>query len=132
VFCILDLRVNANTAARFAAAVYAVQHGYCWPGRNRRNRRAGKAAFSERDSMNDGAIARFAESLRGPVIGRSHPDYDEARKLYNGMIDKRPLLIARCADVTDVIGTVNFGRDSDLPIAIRGGTHGRFHAAQAI
>ena len=73
--------------------------------------------------MNDEAIARFAESLRGPVIGRSHPDYDEARKLYNGMINKRPLLIARCADVTDVIAAVNFGRDSDLPIAIRGGAH---------
>lgn len=68
-------------------------------------------------------ITAFADSLRGQVIGRSDPDYDEARSLYNGMIDKRPLLIARCADVADVITAVNFGRDAGLPIAIRGGGH---------
>src|ERR1700751_4670001 len=68
-------------------------------------------------------IAKFAEGLRGPVIGRDHPEYEEARKLYNAMIDKRPLLIARCADVADVIAAVNFGRDNRLAIAIRGGGH---------
>ncbi len=73
--------------------------------------------------MNDETIAKFAQSLRGPVIGRNHPDYDEARQLYNAMIDKRPLLIARCADTADVIAAVNFGRDNKLPIAIRGGGH---------
>ena len=39
--------------------------------------------------MNDEAIAKFGQSLRGPLIGRSHPEYEEARKLYNAMIDKR-------------------------------------------
>ena len=73
--------------------------------------------------MSDKAIATFTQGFRGAVITRSHPDYDEARKLYNGMIDKRPLIIARCADVADVIAAVNFGRDSKLPIAIRGGGH---------
>ena len=73
--------------------------------------------------MNDDSIAKFAQGLRGPVISRGHPEYDEARKLYNAMIDKRPLLIARCADVADVIAAVNFGRDNKLPIAIRGGGH---------
>src|ERR1700692_2958674 len=73
--------------------------------------------------MNDEAITKFGQSLRGALIGRSHPDYDEARKLYNGMIDKRPLLIARCADTADVIASVNFGRDNKLPVAIRGGGH---------
>ncbi|MER8576643.1 FAD-binding oxidoreductase [Mesorhizobium sp. M1409] len=73
--------------------------------------------------MNSGAIAKFAQDLRGTLIGRDHADYDEVRKLYNGMIDKRPLLIARCMDVADVIAAVNFGRDSHLPIAIRGGGH---------
>ncbi len=73
--------------------------------------------------MNDEMIAKFAESLRGPVIGRNHPDYDEARQLYNAMIDKRPLLIARCTDVADVIAAVNFGRDNKLPIAVRGDGH---------
>ncbi len=73
--------------------------------------------------MNDEAIAKFAQGLRGPIIGRDHSEYEEARKLYNAMIDKRPLLIARCADVADVIAAVNFGRENKLPIAIRGGGH---------
>ena len=73
--------------------------------------------------MNDEAVAKFGQSLRGALIGRSHPEYEEARKLYNAMIDKRPLLIARCADAADVIAAVNFGRDKKLPIAIRGGGH---------
>ena len=73
--------------------------------------------------MNDEAIAKFGQSLRGALIGRSHPDYEEARKLYNAMIDKRPLLIARCVDAADVIAAVNFGRDNKLPIAVRGGGH---------
>ena len=73
--------------------------------------------------MNDEAIAKFAQGLRGPLIGRSHPEYEETRKLYNAMIDKRPLLIARCADAADVIAAVNFGRENKLPIAVRGGGH---------
>ncbi len=73
--------------------------------------------------MNDDAVAKFAQHHRGPVIGRNHPDYEEARKLYNGMIDKRPLIIARCTDAADVMAAVNFGRDNKLPIAVRGGGH---------
>ena len=41
--------------------------------------------------MNDEAVAKFGQSLRGALIGRSHPEYEDARKLYNAMIDKRPL-----------------------------------------
>ena len=73
--------------------------------------------------MNDQAVAKFAQHLRGPVIGRNHPEYEEASKLYNAMIDKRPLVIARCVDVADVIAAVKFGCDNKLPIAIRGGGH---------
>jgi FAD/FMN-containing dehydrogenase len=73
--------------------------------------------------MKEETVAQFASSHRGQIIGRNHPEYEEARKLYNAMIDKRPLLIARCADVADVIAAVNFGRDNKLPIAIRGGGH---------
>jgi FAD/FMN-containing dehydrogenase len=73
--------------------------------------------------MGSDDLAMLKASLRGAVIGRDNPDYDEVRKLYNGMIDKRPLLIARCADVADVMAAVNFGRDHDLLIAIRGGGH---------
>ena len=73
--------------------------------------------------MNEDTITSFAGNMRGPVIRRGDPDYEEARKLYNGMIDKHPRLIARCADVADVITAVNFGRDNKLDIAIRGGGH---------
>ena len=68
-------------------------------------------------------IDAFAQQLRGELITRMSPDYDEARKVYNGMIDRRPLLIARCADVADVIASVNFARDNHLLLAIRGGGH---------
>jgi FAD/FMN-containing dehydrogenase len=73
--------------------------------------------------MNDEVVTKFKQGLRGAVIGRDDPRYDDARKLYNGMIDKRPLLIARCADTGDVMAAVNFGRDNKLAIAIRGGGH---------
>jgi FAD/FMN-containing dehydrogenase len=73
--------------------------------------------------MNDGLVTTLRSQLRGAVIARGDADYDEARALYNGMIDKRPLAIARCADVADVIAAVNYGRDNALPIAVRGGGH---------
>jgi FAD/FMN-containing dehydrogenase len=68
-------------------------------------------------------IENFDANFRGELIQRSDERYEEARKLYNGMIDKRPLLIARCVDVADVITAVNFGREEGLLIAIRGGGH---------
>jgi hypothetical protein len=73
--------------------------------------------------MSETTIGKFKADLRGELIQRNDERYEEARKLYNGMIDKRPLLIARCVDVADVITAVNFGRDLDLLIAIRGGGH---------
>ena len=73
--------------------------------------------------LSETAIKNFKANLRGELIQRSDERYEEARKLYNGMIDKRPLMIARCVDVADVITAVNFGRDLDLLTAIRGGGH---------
>ena len=64
--------------------------------------------------MGEQDLANLKANLRGALIGRADSEYDEARKLYNGMIDKRPLAIARCADVADVITAVNFGRDNRL------------------
>ena len=61
--------------------------------------------------------------LRGPVIGPGDSEYEEARRVYNGMIDKRPGIIARCRDVADVITAVKFGRQHNLDVAIRGGGH---------
>ena len=55
--------------------------------------------------------AELREPVRGDVIEPGDSGYDEARALYNAMIDKRPALIARCADVADVIAAVNFARE---------------------
>jgi len=63
------------------------------------------------------------QGFRGRLIGPSDKDYDEVRALYNGMIDKRPKVIARCTDAADVMAAVNYGRASKLLLAIRGGGH---------
>ncbi len=68
-------------------------------------------------------IDELKSSFRGQLIQRTDPGYDIARKLYNGMIDKRPHLIAQCADVADVIAAVKFGVGNNLLTAIRGGGH---------
>jgi FAD binding domain/Berberine and berberine like len=69
--------------------------------------------------MTDLAIRGF----RGKLIGPSDKDYDEARALYNGMIDKRPRVIARCTSAADVMAAVNYAREHKLLLAIRGGGH---------
>jgi len=69
------------------------------------------------------AVSTFQKRLRGPLVQPADPQYDEVRALYNGMIDKRPRLIARCADAADVIAAAHFGRQQGLLIAIRGGGH---------
>jgi FAD/FMN-containing dehydrogenase len=74
------------------------------------------------DVMGTG-VEELRGAMRGDVIGRDGAGYDEARKLYNAMIDKHPALIARCANVADVIAAVNLGRESGLDTAIRGGGH---------
>jgi FAD binding domain-containing protein/berberine-like enzyme len=61
--------------------------------------------------------------FQGQLIGRDDAGYDEARKIYNAMIDKRPALIARCAGPDDVVRAVGFARDHDLLLAVRGGGH---------
>src|SRR4029077_14277852 len=73
--------------------------------------------------MTDQIVSTLQQNHRGRLIGPTDADYDAARALYNGMIDKRPLLIARCVDVADVIAAVNFGRAQGLLVAIRGGGH---------
>jgi FAD/FMN-containing dehydrogenase len=65
----------------------------------------------------------LVDVLRGEVITPAHEGYDQARKLWNGDIDLRPPLIARCADATDVATVVRFAAERDLPVAVRGGGH---------
>lgn len=68
-------------------------------------------------------VEQFKANLSGELILPGDEAYDAARKVYNGMIDRHPRMIARCADVADVITAVNFGRDNDLLVAVRGGGH---------
>ena len=77
----------------------------------------------EANMLNDATIAAFKASLRGGLIEPNDPTYDAARRVYNGMIDRHPRLIARCADVADVMAAVNFAREQNLLLAIRGGGH---------
>ena len=68
-------------------------------------------------------LADLRASLRGQLLMPIDPAYDEARKLWNGMIDKRPAAIVRCAGTADVINAVKFARDNDLAVSVRGGGH---------
>lgn len=62
-------------------------------------------------------------STRGRVITPADPDYDEARKVYNAMIDRRPAAVVECVDVGDVIETVNYAADTGVDLSVRGGSH---------
>jgi FAD/FMN-containing dehydrogenase len=68
-------------------------------------------------------LDKFDESLSGRIILPDDPTYDQARTVFNAMVDKRPAVIAQCASVDDVMRAVRFGRERDLEIAVRGGGH---------
>jgi UDP-N-acetylenolpyruvoylglucosamine reductase len=68
-------------------------------------------------------IESLAAAFRGTLILPQDPGYETARKIYNALIDKRPGLIAQCADVADVIAAIRFGRENGLDTAVRGGGH---------
>lgn len=73
--------------------------------------------------LNQTAVDTLKSKLRGPVIGPNDADYESARKVYNAMIDRRPDMIARCMDIADVIEAVNFARENNMLLAVRGGGH---------
>ncbi|WP_396612160.1 FAD-binding oxidoreductase [Haloferax sp. S1W] len=74
-------------------------------------------------TIDDAAVREFADGFRGTVLRPDAGDYDDARAVWNGMIDRHPGLIARCAGVADVVRAVNFGRENDLLVSVRGGGH---------
>ena len=71
--------------------------------------------------LDETAIEKFRASLGGALILPGDEGYDEARQIWNALIDKHPALIARCAGVADVISCVNFARANSLLVAVRGG-----------
>lgn len=82
-----------------------------------RTRTGGTAELDEK------AIEAFRKNLRGCLLLEKDSGYDDARSIWNGMIDRRPALIARCLGVGDVVWCVNFAREHDLALSMRGGGH---------
>jgi len=74
-------------------------------------------------ALGESVIEEFESKLRGGLLRPGDPGYEEARLVWNDLIDKRPALIARCSSVDDVIDSVDFARENDLLIAVRGGGH---------
>jgi FAD binding domain/Berberine and berberine like len=68
-------------------------------------------------------LAGLEQQLRGTYVARGAPEYDHARALYNGMIDKRPAAIVGCVDVADVLAAVGYARQQGLQVAVRSGGH---------
>lgn len=81
------------------------------------------STMPRRTTVNPAAVEQLAMALRGDLIQPGDPRYDEARIVYNAMIDKHPALIAQCVDAADVIAAVTFAREQGLSLAIRGGGH---------
>lgn len=73
--------------------------------------------------VDESTFTNFTNSVRGKVILRGDPLYDDERKVYNGMIDRHPAAIIKCVDVADVIACVNFGQKNKILTAIRAGGH---------
>ena len=74
--------------------------------------------------LKEAAIETFEASLRGELLRAGTAVYEDARQIHNGMIDRRPALIVRCAGASDVIHAVHFARDNHLLVSVRGGGHG--------
>jgi FAD/FMN-containing dehydrogenase len=73
--------------------------------------------------LDETAVRELAAAFRGPIVRPGDPTYEEHRRIWNGSIDRRPALIARCTGVADVAAAVTFARRTGLPVALRGGGH---------
>ena len=74
-------------------------------------------------ALDQEAVHDLQATLSGTLSSRHDEDYDNARKVWNGMIDKYPALIVRCMDATNVIAAITFAREQDLAVAVRSGGH---------
>jgi FAD/FMN-containing dehydrogenase len=74
-------------------------------------------------NLEDATVEPFHDRLHGELLEPGDEGYDEARTVWNGMVDREPALIARCTGAADVMSAVDFARDHDLPLAVKGGGH---------
>ena len=81
------------------------------------------APAARKSILDKDVIARLRSNLRGALITPIDADYETARRVYNGMIDRHPAAVVRCVDVADVMTAVNFARQNHLDVAVRGGGH---------
>jgi FAD/FMN-containing dehydrogenase len=79
--------------------------------------------LSDPPALGDATVQELRDELGGELVAPGEPAYDEARSVWNGMIDRRPALIARCAGTSDVIAAIRFARSEGLRVAVRGGAH---------
>src|SRR5438093_10073622 len=76
------------------------------------------------DAMLDAdTVQGFSEGVRGPVLRAGDPGYDDARAIWNALIDRRPALIVQCSGAADVVDAVNFAREHGLVLSIKAGGH---------
>ena len=73
--------------------------------------------------MTKPTIDELHEQVRGDVITPDHDGYNEARKVYNAMIDKHPRVVVHARDVGDIVASVHFARENELDLSVRGGSH---------
>src|SRR5215475_10922534 len=68
-------------------------------------------------------LSELGKTFAGQLLQPAHPGYDDSRKVHNGLIDKRPALIARCQGVADIVDAIKLAREQKLEVAVRGGGH---------
>jgi FAD/FMN-containing dehydrogenase len=85
---------------------------------------AAVTADGTRCTLSDADIGALRSALRGELIQSDQGGYEAARRVWNGNVDRRPALIARCTGVADVQQAVNFARTTRLMVAVQGGGHG--------
>ena len=82
-----------------------------------------KTRMNGEAKLQEDVVRSFKERLRGDLMLSNDPAYDDARTIWNAMIDRRPALIARCLGVADVVTSVNFAREHRIALSIKGGGH---------
>src|SRR5210317_802801 len=87
------------------------------------NTKNAESTNSAQKNIDQSKLEEFKSYFRGSVLSTEDHGYEQARKIWNGMFDKKPAVIARCIGTSDVIKAVKFARANDLEISVKGGGH---------